>query len=214
MVIINDGAVNHDYANELIHALPDALDYASAIMRRKNHANLIPALNSLVQVKAWRSLHTFHGGNINAWLRTIVNTASNTILSKSNDDPEQYPLLESGDLDPAVELSMGVSDSPESIVFSELESKQANDDIMTALKSLKPQFADTLLLYANGCKYDDIAIRMGCSVGTVMSRLNRARKQMRALLPASYSVDRSLNNGTKTRKTLKCNKKNNKLATN
>lgn len=123
-------------------------------------------------------------------------------------------LLESGDLDPAVELSMGVSDSPESIVFSELESKQANDDIMTALKTLKPQFADTLLLYANGCKYDDIATRMGCSVGTVMSRLNRARKQMRALLPASYSVDRSLNNGTKTRKTLKCNKKNNKITTN
>ena len=161
MVIINDDAVNHNYTNELIHALPDALDYANAIMHRKNHANLISALNSLVQVKAWRSLHTFHGGNMNAWLRTIVNTASNTILSKSNDDPEQYPLLESGDLDPAVELSMGVSDSPESIVFSELDSKQANDDIMTALKSLKPQFADTLLLYANGCKYDDIATRMG-----------------------------------------------------
>lgn len=211
MVIINDDTVNHDYTNELIHALPDALNYANALMRRKNHANLIPALNSLVQVKAWRSLHTFHGGNMNAWLRTIVNTTSNTILSKHNDDPEQYPFLESGDLDPVVELSMGVSDSPESIVFSELESKQANADIMTALKSLKPQFSETLLLYANGCKYDDIAARMGCSVGTVMSRLNRARKQMRALLPASYSVNRSLDNGSKERKTSNNKKKSNKL---
>lgn len=37
---------------------------------------------------------------------------------------------------------------------------------------------------------------------------------MRALLPALYSVDRSLVNGTKARKTLKHNKKCNKLATN
>jgi len=55
--------------------------------------------------------------------------------------------------------------------------------ILQALEEVSPVYRTTLILRVfEGLSYKEIAEILSCSIGTVMSRLNRARKQMRELL--------------------------------
>jgi RNA polymerase sigma-70 factor (ECF subfamily) len=58
-----------------------------------------------------------------------------------------------------------------------------DNDITTALKKLPPSFRMAVYLAdVEGMAYKEIADMMASPVGTVMSRLHRGRRQMRALL--------------------------------
>lgn len=57
-----------------------------------------------------------------------------------------------------------------------LEQQQLQDEVQRALLSLKPEWRLVVLLKdLEGLSYDEIAVRLECSAGTVASRLNRAR---------------------------------------
>ncbi|MGQ0614931.1 MAG: RNA polymerase sigma factor [Planctomycetaceae bacterium] len=59
--------------------------------------------------------------------------------------------------------------------------------VRTALESLSPRLRIVVVLrYLEGLAYHDIAEVLGCSVGTVKSRLNRAHSQLRGLLAGRY----------------------------
>ena len=60
--------------------------------------------------------------------------------------------------------------------------------IATALNSLPPRYRDPLLLIAWGdLSYEEAALALGVPVGTVRSRLHRARAALRQHLPKEYS---------------------------
>jgi len=62
---------------------------------------------------------------------------------------------------------------------SEQEESEVRDLIAQALRSLSPLHRRVLLLrWIEGLSYKEIAQRLGCSVGTVMSRLHYARKYL------------------------------------
>ena len=57
--------------------------------------------------------------------------------------------------------------------------KVTHGELLRALSTLRPEEQEVLLLVAvEGLSYDEAAIRMGCAIGTIKSRVNRARKRL------------------------------------
>ena len=70
-----------------------------------------------------------------------------------------------------------------------VEQSELRDVLMQAMADMPPIFRSALVLRElNGLSYEEIARVEGCSVGTVKSRLFRARAQLRKLLRPFYKV--------------------------
>lgn len=71
--------------------------------------------------------------------------------------------------------------------------RQISDAVRGALQNLKPELRQPLVLrYVEGLSYQEIAAAMGCSSGTVASRLNRGHKLLaRQLTHLRGQLDRS-----------------------
>ena len=68
-------------------------------------------------------------------------------------------------------------------VQPEQSSKLDFEDFRSALAKLPPDQREALLLVgASGFSYDEAASICGCAVGTIKSRVNRARSRLAALL--------------------------------
>lgn len=78
-------------------------------------------------------------------------------------------------VDPAAEL---IADR----VTDRVAAQAAGRELAAALAALPPGYRDVLLLIASGLGYQETATALGVPVGTVCSRLQRARQRMRALI--------------------------------
>lgn len=64
-----------------------------------------------------------------------------------------------------------------------LRSREIASEVQTVLGSLKPKYRLPLLLkYVEGLSYQEIAVVLDCSIGTVSSRLSRGHKLLSAKL--------------------------------
>ena len=62
------------------------------------------------------------------------------------------------------------------------------DEVTAALATLPQEFREVLIIVdLGGQSYKDAAAQIGCPIGTVMSRLHRARRQMKREL-SEYAV--------------------------
>ena len=59
---------------------------------------------------------------------------------------------------------------------------ELSDEVQRALENLAPKYRNIVLLKAQGLQYKDIAEMMDIPIGTVMSRLNRAREELKEKL--------------------------------
>jgi RNA polymerase sigma-70 factor (ECF subfamily) len=142
-------------------AVPALRRYARALTRN------VELADDLVQdtlVRALRSEHLFHGGDLRSWLYTIL-----TNLNRNR--------LRSLARRPAVQ-SIGDNDA------SDMSGPEAGGrDIERALAALADdQRAALLLVVLEGLTYREVAEVQGVPIGTVMSRLARARMQIKAYL--------------------------------
>jgi len=142
-------------------AIPALRRYARALTRDAETAD------DLVQdtlVRALRSEHLFHGGDVRSWLYTILTNLNRNRLRSLARRP---PMALIGD-DDAPDMA-----GPEA----------GARDIERALASLvDDQRTALLLVVLEGLTYREVAEVQGVPVGTVMSRLARARAQIRAYL--------------------------------
>jgi RNA polymerase sigma-70 factor (ECF subfamily) len=142
-------------------AIPALRRYARALTRDAETAD------DLVQdtlVRAMRSEHLFHGGDIRSWLYTILTNLNRNRLRSLSRRPAHMP-IEDGD---AADAS-----GPEA----------GGRDIERALGALvDDQRVALLLVVLEGLSYREVAEVQGVPIGTVMSRLARARAQIRAYL--------------------------------
>jgi RNA polymerase sigma-70 factor (ECF subfamily) len=141
--------------------IPALRRYARALTRN------VETADDLVQdtlVRALRSEHLFDGGDMRSWLYTILtNLNRNRLRSLA-----RRPLMSSIEDDDAPDLA-----GPEA----------GGRDIERALASLTEEQRTALLLVVlEGLTYREVAKVQGVPVGTVMSRLSRARAQMKAYL--------------------------------
>jgi len=155
--------------------------YNSAVQMTGNQADA----EDLVQetfVKAFKFFHKFRTGtNCKAWLFKIMrNTFINSFRKKAK-EPSKVSFEEVEkfypDQEPKYELPIDESDQEH--MFDEL----LEDDVKQALDALPLEFRMSVILSdIEGFSYQEIARIMECPIGTVRSRLSRARKMLQKRL--------------------------------
>ena len=150
------------------------LKYQSRLLSLVNRlvSNQSDALDVLQDtfVKAYRSLHTFRGESaFYTWLyRIAVNTAKNHLASKLKESKDV-----SVDDEATGELSvLQVFSAPD----EEAGAEELQRAILHAIEQLPDDLKQALTLRElEGMSYDEIALAMNCPIGTVRSRIFRAR---------------------------------------
>jgi len=131
-------------------------------------------------IRAFRAIRGFRGdAQFSTWLHRIaVNTALNHLAAHGRRPPS-----EDIDLDEAAQFDSGLRlrdhDTPE----RELMREQLEQTVIAAVEALPPELREAITLREiEGLSYEEIAERMGCPIGTVRSRIFRAREAIDARL--------------------------------
>lgn len=135
-------------------------------------------------IKAYRALPSFRGESaFYTWLyRIAANTAKNVLVSSRRrlvdysldlQDPEDY----------AAQVLLKDGDTPEGMLLTE----EIRQTVTDAMQQLPDDLREAITLRElEGLSYEEIAVVMECPVGTVRSRIFRAReaidKKLRPLL--------------------------------
>lgn len=138
----------------------------------------IPDIVQETFIKAYRSLESFRGESaFYTWLyRIAVNTAKNHLTTQGRRPPKEDILAEDAE---GYESGtyLREADTPENLVLSEELKKVVFDTI----ESLPDELKNAILLREiEGLSYEEIAEQMQCPVGTVRSRIFRAREAIDA----------------------------------
>lgn len=133
-------------------------------------------------LKAFRAWQQFHAGtDARAWLVTILLNTARDRARKLLRQPETL------DLDALTTLSQQYATEQARAATPEHAASQAELGrlVRLALDDLSPEFRMIVLLAdVEEFTYKEIADIMGCPIGTVMSRLHRARHLLRTTLQA------------------------------
>lgn len=143
-------------------------------------------------IKAYERLNTFRGGNFKAWLTRIATNGCYDELRRTKRRPQTYleeMIPEDSNDEPPIPSS---DDTPEEVaVQSDLQNA-----IQQCIGNLKDDQRTVLVLSdVQGMSYQEIADSTDTQIGTVKSRLSRARLAVRnclqgfsELLPDQYRL--------------------------
>lgn len=154
-----------EFERELIANIPHLRAFAGFVTQHSDQAN------DLVQdtiVRALRAQHQFQPGtNFKAWTFTILR---NLHINNLRRHRVRMDSIEDGALD-----AFAVAPNQ----YARLEFQE----LRRALAKLSPEHREVLILVgASGFRYEEAAQICKCAIGTIKSRLSRARAELRALL--------------------------------
>jgi RNA polymerase sigma-70 factor (ECF subfamily) len=124
-------------------------------------------------VKAIKAAPTFEqtGGGIRPWLFKILHNVFFTRKGRAKRETTM-----GDDLPPAVDEQPGPDQPGPAWDIASLNLDHVDERLKAALEHLKPEYRSILLLWGvEGMKYREIADIQDVPIGTVMSRLHRAR---------------------------------------
>ena len=128
--------------------------------------------------RAFRKIKSFQGGSsFYTWIYRIgVNIAIDAQRRQ-----KRNPLDFRETMDQAFEEQNEVAKDP----FSDVHDKELRTKLISAINDLTPEHKAVIVLRTlDGLSYKDIGEILGCSEGTVMSRLHYARKKLQEKLSA------------------------------
>ena len=132
-------------------------------------------------LRAFRFFEHLRGEDARPWLLGIVRNTCYTLLQKRRQTGEHVEFDEERDTD-LVEATARREDNPERLLLSRLESARLDQ----AIERLAPRFREVIVLRElEELSYQEIAQTVEIPVGTVMSRLSRARALLREMLEKS-----------------------------
>ena len=157
---------------DLLAAIPSLRAFAMSLSGNLDRAD------DLVQetlVKAWSHLGSFtEGTNMSAWLFTILR---NIFYS-------EYRKRRREVADPEGQIAARLATGPSQSAHMDFL------DFRDALQQLSPDQREALILVgASGLSYEEAAGICGCAVGTMKSRVNRARNRLAVLLAMGEEPD-------------------------
>ena len=140
-------------------------------------------LTQETMLKAYRSWHQYKTGtNVRAWLLTILR---HTFINQYRKAKRAGPTVDIGEIE-SYSIFHDVQEvDPEGAFFKQI----VDDEVLRAIDSLPDEFRETLVLSdIEQLSYAEIAEITGVPVGTVKSRLFRARQALQKLL-YDYAVE-------------------------
>lgn len=166
--VMND----HEFRNDLLSLIPPLRAFAISLTGKVDRAD------DLVQetlLKAWANRESFEPGTkLKAWLFTILRNEFYTVFRKRKREVE--------DADGIIAANVGV--------HPEQDSHMDLTDMQHALVRLPVDQREALLLVsASDMSYEEAAVICGVAVGTIKSRVNRARARLAELLHLNEAGD-------------------------
>lgn len=157
--------------------------YGAAYHMARNHADA----QDIVQEAAYNACRSFHqfqpGTNFKAWFFRILTNCFLYRYRRKKRGPEMVDLEDASELYMYVAAAgtgqLGPDDDPAGQVLSKISTEHVND----AIESLPVEFRVVASLYfMQEFAYQEIAEILDCPVGTVRSRLHRARRMLQKSL--------------------------------
>ena len=166
--------ISPDLSKELLRSIPNLRAFAISLSGNSDKAD------DLVQetiLKAWMNINSFTPGtNLNAWLFTILR---NLHYSNYRKYKQEIP-----DIDGEFSSNLvSLPDQEDHVDFLNLKN---------ALNKLPHDQREAIILIgASGFSYEEAARICGCAVGTLKSRVNRARAKLAQLLSLDENKTKS-----------------------
>jgi RNA polymerase sigma-70 factor, ECF subfamily len=188
-----DSAPTPDFASQ---AMPFADQlYAAAMRLAKNPADAADLVQE-TYLKAFQAFHQYEQGtNLKAWMYRILTNTYINLYRKRSKEGFQSALddLEDWQVGEAESLTQTAQRSAEAEALDRMPSSVVKDALHDVPEDFRMvvYFADV-----EGLSYQEIADIMGTPTGTVMSRLYRGRKLLRASL-AEYAKKEGYDTGVK-----------------
>jgi RNA polymerase sigma-70 factor (ECF subfamily) len=126
--------------------------------------------------RAFRKIHSFRGGStFYTWVYRIAVNLSIDFRRRQKRSPIE--------LTEAIEKIVEQQKESENDPYTDLQRNELGGRILTAIDDLTPDHKAVIVLRAvEGLSYREISRILGCSEGTVMSRLHYARKKLQEKL--------------------------------
>ena len=137
-------------------------------------------------LKAWKSMDRFRfQSSFYTWLyRIMTNVAIDSLRKKQIQGGQEFDdSIALQDVEPTNDLAP----RPDPLPLVKMERQEVRQRIDAAINKLSPEHRAVILLKEmEGLQYHEIADTVGCSLGTVMSRLFYARRKLQTLLKDVY----------------------------
>lgn len=166
----HNGATGRTFEEVFLPHLDAAFNLARWLMGREADAE------DCVQeayLRAYKAYARFRGEDGKAWLMTIVRNVCYTALKKTRGRLEPEPFDEE------------IHREAVNTKTDEAEQRVRAETLRRGMENLSPEFREMIVLHdLEGHSYREIAVIAGIPIGTVMSRLARAREKLRAEIVA------------------------------
>jgi RNA polymerase sigma-70 factor (ECF subfamily) len=137
-------------------------------------------------LKAWKSIGRFRGqSSFYTWIyRIVMNVTIDWLRKKQIKGGAEFDdAIQLTEIDPASKTVP----KPEALPHQAMERDEIRGRIEKAIAQLSPEHRAVILMKEiDEMQYHEIAETLGCSIGTVMSRLFYARKKLQGLLRDVY----------------------------
>jgi RNA polymerase sigma-70 factor, ECF subfamily len=165
-------SISNQFRDDLLAAIPSLRAFGLSLTSRGDRAD------DLVQetlMKAWKYHESFTAGtNMKAWLYTILRNEFYTQIRKRKREVEDADGLHSNKV----------------AVHGDQEGHLDMADLTIALSKLPEDQREAIVLVgASGFSYEEAAKICGCAVGTIKSRVNRARNRLAVLLQIDQKLE-------------------------
>jgi RNA polymerase sigma-70 factor (ECF subfamily) len=148
--------------------LDAAFNLARWLLRKRQDAEDV---TQEAMLRAYKFFPGFHGGDARAWLLQIVRNSCYTWIEKNR------PMRHSTQFEEELYVPTGPTPEAMAIVGNERER------LSKALEDLPARYREVLVLRElEGCSYKEIAEIAAMPIGSVMSTLSRARKQLQVAM--------------------------------